>query len=480
MVARVRHRSLLLGFLVLLLVPAVAFAASFGVTVAPIVDTVERGESATYRVSISNFGVDEAQFQVYTIDPTWAVKVTPLGPLVPAQSQGTFTISLRPSTQAPSGAQGVPVTFKDLTTGTIIKRDVVVTLRGGNSQGLEYEPTVALDVVLPYDVDPREQVPLRLNLRNRNALNITNLTLRISSPQFQTELALALPPLSERTVDVPGIRIDARTPPGEQDVSVRALYRGETVAQLEKNYRISSYSTISEQVQERSFAFKTIRSVRITNDGNVQNTAVVSVPTSLLKSLFVSSATAYERELVDGHRALVWRVPLGAGETREVEFTENYRVLVLLALVLILCAVGYVFLRSPIIVLKEAVGLAKHDGVSQVKVRLFIKNRSSRIIQGISVTDRVPSIADVVRAETPGSISPSKVAMSEKGGTLLRWDLEVLEPYEERVVTYVARSKLKIIGRMTLPVAKTRYTVNGKERVIHSNNIEIVERFKDR
>ncbi len=475
-----RHHALIVILAAILLLPSFVVAASFGVTVTPVDDTVDRGESARYQIAISNFGDQDAQFQVYTIDPTWSVKVVPLGPLVPAQSQGTFEISLRPSTQAPYGAQGVPVTFKDLTSGTLIKRDVVVTLRGGGNPGLEYEPTVALDVVLPYDVDPREQVPLRLNLRNRNALNITNLTLRISSPQFQTELSLALPSLSERTVDIPGIRIDPRTSPGEQDVSVRATYRGETVAQLEKNYRISSYSAILEQVDERSFAFKTVRTVRVTNDGNVQNTAVVSVPTSLLKSLFINSATAYEREIIDGRRALVWRVPLSAGESREVEFTENYRVLVLLALVLILCAVGYVFLRSPIVVMKEAVGLARQDSVSQVKVRLFIKNRSSRIIQGISVTDRVPSIADVVRADTPGSISPSKIATSEKGGTLLRWDLEVLEPYEERVVTYVARSKLKIIGRMSLPVAKTRYTVNGKERVIHSNNIEIVERFRDR
>ena len=206
----------------------------------------------------------------------------------------------------------------------------------------------------------------------------------------------------------------------------------------------------------------------------------MSVPSSLLKSIFVSSDTEYSRELVDGSRALVWNVPLAPGERRTLSFTENYRVLVLIALILVLSAIGYVLLRSPVAVVKEAVGLAKHDSVSQLKVRLFIKNRSARSVQGISVTDRVPSIADVIRAEAPGSISPSKVAVSEKGGTLLRWDLEVLEPYEERVVTYIARSKLKIIGRISLPTAKVRYTTNGKERVIYSNNIEVVERFRDR
>jgi hypothetical protein len=218
----------------------------------------------------------------------------------------------------------------------------------------------------------------------------------------------------------------------------------------------------------------------VTNDGNVGNTAVVTIPTSLLKTLFISSDTQYERTIQDGRRVLLWRIPLTADETKTFTFTENYRVLVLLGLIAILCGVGYFALRSPIVVIKEAVGIAKEDGVSQLKVRIFIKNRSSRILQGIVVTDKVPSLADVVRAEAPGSIAPSKVAVSEKGGTLLRWDLEVLEPYEERVVTYIARSKLKIIGRMSLPVAKVRFTAGDKDRVIYSNNIEIVEKFRDR
>ena len=128
----------------------------------------------------------------------------------------------------------------------------------------------------------------------------------------------------------------------------------------------------------------------------------------------------------------------------------------------------------------EAVGIAKEDGVSHLKVRIYLKNRSARAILGITLTDRVPSIADVIKAESPGSITPSKIAVSEKGGTLLRWELEQLEPYEERVVTYLAKSKLRIIGRISMPTAKARFTLGDKERVVYSNNIEVVQRFKDR
>jgi hypothetical protein len=200
----------------------------------------------------------------------------------------------------------------------------------------------------------------------------------------------------------------------------------------------------------------------------------------LLKSIFTSSDASYERTIADDKRVLEWRIPLGAGETRTFSFVENYRVLVLLALIIVLSLVGYLFLRSPILVVKEAVGIAKEDGVSHLKVRIYLKNRSARSISGITLTDRVPSIADVIKAENPGSIHPSKIAVSEKGGTLLRWELEQLEPYEERVVTYLAKSKLKIIGRISMPTAKARFTSGEKERVVYSNNIEVVQRFKDR
>jgi hypothetical protein len=47
------------------------------------------------------------------------------------------------------------------------------------------------------------------------------------------------------------------------------------------------------------------------------------------------------------------------------------------------------------------------------------------------------------------------------------------------VVTYQLKSKLKIIGRMKLPNARVKFTAKGRERVIYSNNIELIERFRD-
>jgi hypothetical protein len=252
------------------------------------------------------------------------------------------------------------------------------------------------------------------------------------------------------------------------------------IRQITKNYRIKEYTQITQRVADKSFFFKTDKTVSVTNEGNVRNTAVVSVPTSLLKSLFISSDLPYETATKDGARTVYWNVPLDPYETGSFVYTENYRILVLLFLLAIISAIAYLLLRSPIIAVKEAVGIAHHEGVSDIKVRVFVRNRSAKIVQNIVVTDRVPSLAEVQRIDSPGSIPPSKIGVSDKQGTLLRWDLDVLEPFEERVLTYKVKSKLKIIGRMRLPNARLRFTSAGRERTIYSNNIELVEKFKDK
>jgi hypothetical protein len=465
--------------LLLILIAPSVHAIAYTTTVTPIQNEIFRNESATYEVTINNFDDAEGEFQVYTIDTAWTTKTQPLDLSVPAHAAKTFTLSLRPTTEAGFGTQGVTVNFKELNSGTVTKRTLVLSLRDpANTRG--YAPNVGLDINMPYDIDPRTAVPLRVVLLNRNQLNITGLTILITSPHFSTTTTMNLGPLSERTKEVTGIAIDPRTPPGEDEVVVQLVYNDRVINQLAKNYRIKEYTQIKQKVGESNFFFKTEKKIEISNDGNVKNTAVVTVPTSLVKSLFVSSSLPYESEVRENQRVLVWNVPLDPDGAKTFTYTENYRILVLLVLLAIIGSVAYFLLRSPVVAVKEAVAIAHADGVSDIKVRVFVKNRSAKIMQGIQVTDRVPSLADVIKHEAPGSLSPTKVAVSEKQGTLLRWDLEVLEPFEERILTYQVKSKLKIIGRMKLPNAKIRYTSQGKERVVYSNNIELVERFKDR
>ena len=476
-----------LGILVLALLSPLAHAAASSINITPVNNEIYPNQSASYDVTIVNFGGETADYLLYTLDPNWNIKTTPLDLTVAPKNATTFRLFLRPSTTAGFGTLGVSVSFKDLTSGTVTQKTIVLSLRNpaGTPAG-EYAPTVAIEnvVILQnettlYEIDPRKPISLRLELHNRNPLNISNLSIVITSPHFAVNTAINLAPLSVKTKDISGIAIDPLTPPVEGEVLVQLLYNGGVVNQLTKNYKIKEYTEIKKLVSEQQFLFKTERTVTITNDGNVQNTAIVTIPTSLLKNLFIGSSIQYETEVVDGQRMVVWSIPLGPSETKALTYTENYRILVLLAILAVIAAVAYFILRSPVTAVKEAVAIAHGGGVSDIKVRIFVRNRSAKIIQTILLTDKVPSLADVHKTDTPGNTPPSKIATNEKQGTLLRWDFDVLEPYEERVVTYQLKSKLKIIGRMKLPNARVKFTAKGRERVIYSNNIELIERFRD-
>jgi hypothetical protein len=61
---------------------------------------------------------------------------------------------------------------------------------------------------------------------------------------------------------------------------------------------------------------------------------------------------------------------------------------------------------------------------------------------------------------------------TEKKGTLVKWELDVLEPYEARNLNYNLASRLRILGSMRLPSAKVSFiTKDGKERVTYTKNL---------
>ncbi|MBR9701084.1 DUF4139 domain-containing protein [Candidatus Woesearchaeota archaeon] len=476
-----RMQCILVVALVLSVIAIPSVLSAYSLEVDVVEDTILRHERAVYRISISNFEEHDARFQVSTNDPTWVLYTDPNRLDIPTGETRTLTLYVDPTEDAFFGTHGVDLKFKDLADGGgIINKKLVLTITSGDVIRKQYEPAVSFDLKLPYELDPRQPIPLRIEVRNRNWLNMTGIEIYVDSPHFGTQDSLDLPPLSEKTKDIAGLSVDPLTPPEEAEVRVRLILDGETIAQLTKNYKIQEYTTVKQNTEESGFFFKTTKAITVTNDGNIENTAIVTIPTSLVKALFVSSDLAYDHVKTDD-RMLVWTIPLSSNETKEFVYVENYRIIILLLVLFIVGGISYFVFRSPVIVVKEAVGVTKKDdGVSLIKVRIFIKNRSARMVRDIQVTDKVPSLVDVIPQETPGSMAPSKIAVSKKSGTLLKWNLDILEPYEERVLTYRSKSKLKIIGRVSLPQSKVRFSFRDKERAVFSNNIEIVERFRDR
>ena len=82
--------------------------------------------------------------------------------------------------------------------------------------------------------------------------------------------------------------------------------------------------------------------------------------------------------------------------------------------------------------------------------------------------DLLPPLSDVVR-EFKEMVAPSKITPHQEQGTLIKWDIAAMEPKEHRILTYRMRTKLSVLGGMTLPVTAVTFFVDGAQRETVSN-----------
>ena len=103
-----------------------------------------------------------------------------------------------------------------------------------------------------------------------------------------------------------------------------------------------------------------------------------------------------------------------------------------------------------------------------------IKNPSNHTVHDITVFDKVPNIAEVLHEFGVGTLSPIKILKSEKdGSTLLKWNVDKLDAYEDRIISYRIRPRLSIVGDFSLPKSTVKYKKDDKMIKIHSNTAVI-------
>jgi hypothetical protein len=62
--------------------------------------------------------------------------------------------------------------------------------------------------------------------------------------------------------------------------------------------------------------------------------------------------------------------------------------------------------------------------------------------------------------------------MNDRRGNLIKWNIEMLDRFEERLITYKIKSKLSILGPFKLRPAVIRYeNRNGKISITRSNSV---------
>jgi hypothetical protein len=130
----------------------------------------------------------------------------------------------------------------------------------------------------------------------------------------------------------------------------------------------------------------------------------------------------------------------------------------------------YYMFRSPVVAYKSSEILSlRHGGISELKIQLDVRNRSKTILKNVHIIDKLPNLLDYQKETKVGLLEPDRVLRHEKKGTILKWDCGSLEPFEERVLTYRAVSRLSILGGLSLPPSFISYDREGIEGSTTSN-----------
>jgi len=475
-------KKILVMIFILVLAGCIVSAADsdFMVEVDALVTKINPGQTGIYDIYVSQDSDSEQELKLsLPLDAQWAIQANPILHLSSLKVQPgeriKTRIQIKPVPTVQSGSYKIPITigYKD-ETGAIKTVSLPLYIYGQDTEYREFIPAVNLDVDVPQKVDPRKEYAIRLNFKNRNQLNITDLSIVVTSDLYRNSRVSVLSPLESLTEEFKVKYDDLQKPVKDRitvDVSIPS--KNVTFDRIVKDIEIQSYSTLEDQQSQQHAFLKRTRTYSVKNIGNVDKETTIKENSNWFRLLFSSFTLKPTITKDKDMRVVSWALTLAPMESYSVSVTENYRPLFLLLIIVLVVVILYFILRSPVIVKKDVtrLGTAAED-MSEFKVLLHIKNRTGRIIDNVKIIDKIPYIAELKKEFGIGTLHPQKIVKQEKKGTIVTWQLPSLECYEERIITYKLRSRLKIIGEMRLPPTLVRYkSRKGGSRKSYSNKV---------
>jgi len=461
--------------IILLFLASFVLAQNVDIKINAIVDEIFEDETAEYNLTIINQNMVEDKFQLTGISTNFVIRTVPKLELVeiPANSFEKFMLYIKPRSTVEMGPYRVPFKIKSLESGDIYAVEVPVRVMSRDEPDKEYPLQVALTVTFDTKFDPRESIPIQIHLKNRNMRDIPELTVMIEGGLFSKTYTTSLGPREEKGSELL-FDINPLAKPDEHELSVKVLSEDNLISTEEQSFKIIHYVDTKETSEQKKSFFKIDTTYSFMNNGNSGDEVIKKFPAGHIKKWFVSTEPEAEWKNVEGEKFFEWRFILSPQGEYEIKVTENYRLPVIIVIVIVIIILLYFFLRSPIVCKKDALPKLTKGGVSEVKVKIFVKNRTRKKVNNVRIIDIVPPIAEIEQTASVGTLHPTKIIKSNKKGTIVKWDLTSLDPYEERIITYNIKSRLKIIGGLSLPSTRVKFeSTKGADRAIASNEVNI-------
>ena len=144
--------------------------SDFDLSIHTVKGVIFEDEVAEYELTIKNNAIfEETLVTPYTSDSGWVITTDPTVFKIPPKSTKTFKLFVDPKTTVAPGQYGVTLNVKSSLSGDIEKALFLIFIKPLNPLPQGYRASIALNVELPTEIDPREDIPVSIYLRNRNA-----------------------------------------------------------------------------------------------------------------------------------------------------------------------------------------------------------------------------------------------------------------------------------------------------------------------
>ncbi|MBN1157503.1 hypothetical protein JXA85_07820 [Candidatus Woesearchaeota archaeon] len=474
---------LVFGLFLLLLLPVILAEDNFFLEVKTMKGSILKNETAQFNLVLHNekkiiddFDIsskDVLNWDIYTMPRSdYRVEVFP-------ESSRAVQLFIRPLGHISAGIYEVRVNIKSLRTNTQLQRSFVIEVNPDSPSAGEYVPTIKSSVEVPRTVLPGEKFMFKLNLRNLMPIQMNDVRVTLKSSLVSHERTVNLAPGEETSLEFE-TQLNKHTAPQSDMIGGKIYFVKNNITYIwdidRKQFEVGKLELFKESRTEIKKRLRSSELITVTNEGNVETGYGVLTKIRFFDFLFAK--TSPKAVSVEGtERNFRWEIRLKPGDSLTVGVIRDYTLLPVLCFAILVVIVGYFVFRSPILIRKSAhVIETEKEGINELKVKIHLQNRTARNFETVKLLDRIPKIIEVAKEFHLGTLKPDKILRHPTKPTMIVWNIPTLESYEERIITYKIKSKLSIVGGLTLPAAYVKYSgKRGKEQTVFSNRFDLEE-----
>ena len=428
---------------------------------------------ASFTLNIKNIMDENQDFFIAKafFSPEWRVIADPYIVNLDSDEIKSVNVKVFPKKLMSLGEYNIPIPIQSRDNKVDIKYNLGVVIIPGS------ENIIKMDILMDDSLDLRVPNTVKINLENIGNYELRDAYLELKSSIFSAKRYIHAD-IGEKKLESFVISLEEDAKPDDYILHVEVRNANEEiVGQANKKFVLASFVDVSEKVVKENTLWRNVIVLERENSGTLEKEEKITVKLNWIDKFFTSYSMEpnYIEKKEDGYY-VTWDFVLKPNEKAKISVETNYKYLFWGAGVLIIIALFFLYsYYSKVSIVKRVMDVDKsREAISGIKVMLYVKNKSGKEIEKLRVIDYLPKLI-AASGKDFGTMRPSKTQVSSTGRMRLIWEFENVENNDERIITYVARSKLSIIGKLNLPNAIVEYfTKRGKPIRRKSNKLTLL------